>query len=160
MNEKRIAPFYTEDHDHLDEYFKNFQSLKRKNYAEAKENFKKFKFGLQRHIVWEEEILFPLFEEKTGMKTGGPTEVMRQEHCQIKALLEEVHKKVQRQDPESDQEEQLLWDVLKQHNHKEENILYPAIDRFISDEERQKVFGKMDALPEHKYKTCCQGHSH
>ena len=39
--------------------------------------------------------------------------------------------------------------------YKEENILYPAIDQFISDEERQNVFGKMDALPEHKYKTCC-----
>lgn len=155
MGENKITSFYTDDHDQLDGYFKKFQELKRQDYPQAKEYFKKFKFGLQRHIVWEEEILFPLFEEKTGMKNGGPTEVMRQEHRQIKAHLEEVHKKVQCQDPESDQEEQLLWDVLKQHNHKEENILYPAIDQSVSDEEHHNVFGKMEALPEQRYKTCC-----
>lgn len=155
MNEQKITSFYTHDHDQLDKYFQNFQGLKKKDYAQAKENFKKFKFGLQRHIVWEEEILFPLFEEKTGMKDGGPTEVMRQEHRQIEQALEALHKKVQRQDPKSDLEEDLVWGLLKQHNMKEESILYPAIDQFISDKERQNVFGKMDALPEHRYKTCC-----
>jgi len=146
MAGETITSFYAHDHDQLDGYFKNFQTLKRKNYPQAKENFKKFKSGLQRHIAWEEEILFPLFEEKTGMTDGGPTFVMREEHRQIKALLEEVHKKVQRQNPESDQEEQQLWDVLKQHNHKEEAILYPAIDHVASDEEREAVFEKMKTI--------------
>lgn len=155
MSEQKITSFYTHDHDQLDKYFQNFQGLKKKDYAQAKENFKKFKFGLQRHIVWEEEILFPLFEEKTGMKDGGPTEVMRQEHRQIEQALEALHKKVQRQDPQSDPEENLVWNLLKQHNMKEESILYPAIDQSISDKERQNVFGKMDALPEYRYRTCC-----
>jgi hemerythrin-like domain-containing protein len=157
MNEQKITSFYTHDHDQLDRYFQDFQGLKKKNYAQAKENFKKFKFGLQRHIAWEEEILFPLFEDKTGMKNGGPTEVMRQEHRQIEQALEALHKKVQRQDPQSDLEEELVWNLLKQHNMKEENILYPAIDQSISEKERQNVFGKMEALPEHKYRTCCGG---
>lgn len=143
MDEKKITPFYTEDHDKLDEYFQCFQKTKRRDYARAGECFEKFESGLRRHIAWEEEILFPLFEEKTGMTDGGPTFVMREEHRQIKALLEEVHKKVQRRDPESDQEEQQLFEVLKQHNYKEEAILYPAIDRAASDEEREAVFKKM-----------------
>ncbi|MBI5415447.1 MAG: hemerythrin domain-containing protein [Candidatus Omnitrophica bacterium] len=155
MSEQKITSFYTHDHDQLDKYFQDFQGLKKKDYAQAKENFKKFKFGLQRHIAWEEDILFPLFEEKTGMKDGGPTAVMRQEHRQIEQALEALHKKVQRQDPKSDLEEDLVWNLLKQHNMKEENILYPAIDQSISDKERQNVFGKMEALPEHRYKTCC-----
>ena len=147
MDEKKVAPFYADDHDRLDEHFKCFQKNKRQDYALARECFEKFKFGLHRHITWEEEILFPLFEEKTGMTDGGPTFVMREEHRQIKALLEEVHKKVQRQNPESDQEEQQLWDVLKQHNQKEEAILYPAIDRAASDEEREGIFKKMKTDP-------------
>lgn len=158
MDEKKITHFYSHDHEQLDEYFKKFQELKRKNYLQAKEYFKKFKFGLQRHIVWEEEILFPLFEDKTGMRDGGPTEVMRQEHRQIGEAMEALHQKVQRQDAESDSEEQLLWDILKQHNMKEENILYPAIDQTTSEAERKKVFGQMETLPEHKYKTCCHVH--
>ena len=28
--------------------------------------WKEFKIGLQRHIVWEESVLFPRFEHKTG----------------------------------------------------------------------------------------------
>ena len=147
MDEKKVALFYADDHDRLDEHFKCFQKNKRQDYALARECFEKFRFGLHRHITWEEEILFPLFEEKTGMTDGGPTFVMREEHRQIKALLEEVHKKVQRQNPESDQEEQQLWDVLKQHNHKEEAILYPAIDRAASDEEREGIFRKMKTDP-------------
>lgn len=158
MTEKTIYSFYAHDHDELDGYLKKFQELKRRNYLQAKEYFKKFKFGLQKHIVWEEEILFPLFENKTGLKNSGPTEVMRFEHRQIKEALENLHKKVQRHDPNSDQEEQSLINLLEVHNYKEESILYPAIDRSVSDEERGNVFGQMEQTPEAKYKTCCGGH--
>ncbi len=153
--EKTISSFYAHDHDELDGFLQAFQRLKKTDYASAKENFKKFKFGLQKHIAWEEEILFPLFEEKTGLKEGGPTEAMRDEHRRIKDALEDLHKKVQRQDPNSDSEELMLLALLHEHNEKEEHVLYPAIDRLASDEERKKIFGRMDALPEQKYKTCC-----
>ena len=155
MAGETITSFYAHDHDQLDGYFKNFQTLKRKNYPQAKENFKKFKSGLQRHIAWEEGILFPLFEEKTGMTDGGPTFVMRQEHREIEKTLEALHKKVQRQDPESDLEEKLLLNILGEHNFKEEGILYPAIDEHTSPEERSKVFETMQKMPEEIYKSCC-----
>ena len=78
MNEhKPVSEFFGQDHDRLDELFKTFQKFKRSDFAKAKEAFKEFKFGLQRHIVWEEDILFPLWEEKTGVSDGGPTFVMR-----------------------------------------------------------------------------------
>jgi len=80
----RCLDFYGHDHEELDDYLKQFQSLKRDYYAQAKPFFRKFKFGLQRHILWEEEIIFPIFESKTGMKDSGPTAVMRQEHVLIK----------------------------------------------------------------------------
>lgn len=156
MENTKISIFYSHDHDELDGYFNKFKDTKRKNYPLAKEYFKQFKFGLQRHILWEEDILFPIFEEKTGMKENGPTAVMRQEHTQIKSLLEELHKKVQRKDPESDRQEEDLWTVLKAHNYKEENILYPAIDQLASDEEKEKLFHSMNNVKEDQYKTCCQ----
>ena len=84
MNEQSVSIYYGQDHDRLDDLFTKHQQLKRTDFAKAKEYFKEFKFGLQRHIVWEEDILFPLFEEKTGMRGGGPTAVMRMEHRIIK----------------------------------------------------------------------------
>jgi iron-sulfur cluster repair protein YtfE (RIC family) len=156
--QKTICEFYEQDHDRLDELFKTFQKLKRSDFAKAKEAFKAFKFGLQRHIVWEEGVLFPLWEEKTGMSEGGPTFVMRAEHRQIGQQLEAIHGKVAEQNPDSDQEEQALLDLLGTHNLKEERVLYPAIDQLTSAEERETVFRNMNDIPEERYKLCCGQH--
>lgn len=156
--QKTISEFYEQDHDRLDELFKTFQKMKRSDFPKAKEAFKVFKFGLQRHIVWEEDVLFPLWEEKTGMSEGGPTFVMRAEHRQIGQQLEAVHDKVGDQNPDSDQEEQALLDLLGSHNMKEERVLYPAIDQLTSAEEREIVFRNMKNIPEERYKLCCGQH--
>ena len=156
--QKTISEFYEQDHDRLDELFKTFQKLKRYDFAKAKEAFKAFKFGLQRHIVWEEDVLFPLWEEKTGMSEGGPTFVMRAEHRQIGQQLEAIHDKVAEQNPDSDQEEQMLLELLGSHNMKEERVLYPAIDQLTSAEERETVFRNMKNIPEERYKLCCGQH--
>ena len=81
--QKSITAFFEQGHDRLDELFKTFQQLKRSDFAKAKDAFKEFKFGLQRHIVWEEDLLFSLWEKKTGMTESGPTPAMRNEHRQI-----------------------------------------------------------------------------
>ena len=156
--QKTISEFYEQDHDRLDELFKTFQKMKRSDFTKAKEAFKEFKFGLQRHIVWEEDVLFPLWEEKTGMSEGGPTSVMRAEHRQIGQQLEAIHGKVADQNPDSDQEEQALLDLLGSHNMKEERVLYPAIDQLTSAEERETVFQNMKNIPEERYKLCCGQH--
>lgn len=156
--QKTISAFYEEDHDRLDELFKTFQRLKRLDFAKAKEAFKEFKIGLQRHIVWEEDLLFPLWEEKTGMSEGGPTFVMRNEHRQIGQQLEAIHDKVAEQNPDSDQEEQALLDILGSHNMKEERVLYPAIDNVTNSEERETIFRNMKDIPEDRYKLCCGRH--
>ena len=149
MNEqKTITAFYEQDHDRLDELFTTFQKVKRSDFAVAKEAFKEFKFGLQRHIVWEEELLFPLWEKKTGRSEEGPTVVMRAEHRQIRQQLEAIHDKVAKLNPDSDQEEQVLLDVLGSHNRKEERALYPAIDQVTSAEEREAVFQNMKKISE------------
>jgi len=156
--QKTISAFFEQDHDRLDGLFQAFQQLKRSDFNKAKEAFKDFKFGLQRHIVWEEDLLFPLWEEKTGMSEGGPTFVMRNEHRQIGQQLEAIHDKVAEQNPDSDQEEQALLDLLGSHNMKEERVLYPAIDQVTSAEERETVFRTMKNIPEDRYKVCCGQH--
>lgn len=156
MNEETITQYYEADHDRLDQLFLKFQSLKRSDYPKAKEYFREFKFGLQRHIIWEEEILFPLFESKTGITHGGPTEVMWQEHRLIGKYLENIHEKVKVVNPESDDDEKMLLNTLFMHNQKEEQILYPAIDRSIIDDERAAVFSSMKNTPEERYRQCCK----
>jgi len=155
MENRIISRYFEVDHDRLDELFKNFQTLKRMDYPRSKEYFIAFKQGLQRHIVWEEDILFPLFEKKTGITSGGPTHVMRMEHRQIAEHLEAVHQKVKVADRNSDEEETKLISVLAIHNQKEEHILYPAIDHAVTEADREAVFEAMKNIPEERYLVCC-----
>lgn len=160
MTMTSVKRYFEADHDRLDGLFTEFQGLKRIDPAEAKLKFKAFITGLSRHIVWEEEILFPLFEKRTGMTNSGPTEVMRQEHLMIKRHLDAIHDKVRVADPESDLEENALLDVLKAHNMKEEQILYPAIDSGLDAAAAAEVKAAMDAVPEERYAVCCGGAGH
>jgi iron-sulfur cluster repair protein YtfE (RIC family) len=152
---KSISAAFAEDHDRLDRLFFEYCQSKNTDHAAAKYAFVEFKFGLQRHIVWEESILFPRFEDKTGMHDVGPTAVMRAEHRRIADCLEAIHKLVQQHNPNSEREEQALLDALAAHNHKEEQVLYPALDRMLSDEEKSAVFAEMADTPESAYKVCC-----
>ena len=159
MSEQQtVSAFFEQDHDRLDELFKTFQQLKRSDFSKAKEAFKDFKFGLQRHIVWEEDVLFPLWEKKTGMSESGPTPVMRHEHRQIGQQLEAIHGKVSEQNPDSDKEEQALLDLLGSHNRKEELRLYPAIDQVAGTEGQEAIFQSMKNIPEERYNLCCGQH--
>ena len=146
-----------QDHDRLDGIFQEFRGTKAQDLKKAKSYFHDFKIGLQKHIVWEEEILFPIFEKKTGMYETGPTAVMRMEHRQIKEFLEKIHDQILKGETKPiDELEKGLIEVLTAHNLKEEDILYPWIDDSISETERNDVFTQMKNVPPEKYNQCCQ----
>lgn len=90
-----------------------------------------FRANLEAHFGTEEEVLFPAFESATGM-TGGPTQMMRFEHAQMRDLLDRMRSAVQVKDASSfaGAAETLLI-LMQQHNMKEENILYPMCDQAL-----------------------------
>ena len=139
-----ILEFMSIDHDRLDNKIRTYSADKLVDIERAESIFLSFKNELERHIIWEEDILFPVFERKTGIKDGGPTSVMRAEHIQIKNHLQEIKKKLHAkkiQDP--CKEEVALLEVLESHNQKEENILYPGIDNLTSEQEKEQMIKQM-----------------
>lgn len=142
MNNDSITEYYSEDHDQLDELFRQFQTLKGSDRQKAIAAFRDFKAGLERHILWEEEILFPSFECKTG-PSGGPTEMMRWEHRQIRGFLNAIADELAQGEGDTAGEEMGLLSVLEAHNQKEEGILYPMIDQMTGPEERTEIFAEM-----------------
>ncbi len=138
-----VKDFMEADHDRLDGIFTDFQQTKEKDMQTAKELFEKFKAGLERHIYWEEEILFPVFEEKTGQKNQGPTFVMRQEHTQIRGYLNQIKNKLENGNIETEYEEKGMLNVLKIHNEKEEKILYPWIDQTFTEQDIKNFFDQV-----------------
>lgn len=143
MDSQTITTYYEHDHDRLDGIFKEFQATRQSEFERAVALFREFKAGLMRHILWEEEILFPIFENKTNMHGYGPTAVMRSEHRLIEQYLEAIHAKLAQRNADTEPEEQALLKTLFEHNMKEERILYPEIDKMMVDEERMEVFERM-----------------
>ena len=144
MTETTISQYFADDHDRLDELFRQYLSLKATEPGPARQRFLEFKVGLERHIGWEEGILFPLFESRTGMHDSGPTVVMRLEHQEIKRLLNAIDARLLAGQQLPEREESDLVALLETHNWKEEHILYPAIDQHVTAEERRQVVLEMD----------------
>ena len=154
ISNHRISSFFEEDHDKLDALFKKFVVSQQAEPAVATEVFGRFTAGLLRHIHWEEEILFPLFEANEGSSegptqvnegsSGGPTQVMRSEHALIKDLLEGIRLSLEK-GTDSAEHERTLLNVLGEHNWKEEHVLYPAMDRQLTNGQLAEVFDRIAA---------------
>ena len=146
-NTGTIGGYFRNDHDRLDALLQSFQTLKRRNCSKAKEAFTQFKSSLERHIRWEEELLFPLWEEKTGMSDGGPTFVMRHEHRRIEEQLQAIDRNITGDNADNTEPEQALLALLAAHNLKEERVLYPAIDQVTTPEEWGEILMKIQHVP-------------
>lgn len=121
------------------------QSLINDDLEKAKAEFGQFKTDTLRHFEMEEEVLFPVFEARTGM-TQGPTQVMRMEHEQVRGLLEKMEATIARSDRDAFfgiAESMMI--LLQQHNMKEEQMLYPMCDRALGAD-GEHVISEMKAL--------------
>jgi len=151
-----ISAFMCEDHGRLDGLFHQFKTTKNKDLEKAKQFFSSFSRGLQRHIVWEEEILFPLLEERTGVLKGGPTAIMRAEHRSLKNLLNMIYDRIAQGRTDSDAFETGLAKELSTHNQTEEAVLYPWIEQCLSTEEREARLASMQAVPTERFDGRCE----
>jgi hemerythrin-like domain-containing protein len=130
-----IRTFMTDDHRHCDDLFAAAEQAMAQSNAEAtRAAFAHFHQAMLAHFDAEEKTLFPTFEAKTGMSMG-PTQVMRMEHTQMRALMNDAVDALEagNLDDYLGQAETLLI-MMQQHNMKEENILYPMCDQHLADE--------------------------
>ncbi len=129
-----IKDFMTHKHRECDEYLSKAEDAIEKNDEQkAKEEYKNFKKETMLHFDMEEDYLFPMFEEKTGM-TQGPTQVMRMEHAQAKSLFEKLDEAINSMDKERffGLSESMMI-LLQQHNAKEEQMLYTMMQMHLGD---------------------------
>lgn len=135
-----IGDYMTRDHAECDERFARAEeAAQARDWNELTGKLHAFAGVLRRHINLEEEVLFPAFEQRTGM-SGGPTQMMRAEHEQIRELIAELERAAAAQDTEgyAGFAETLLL-MMQQHNLKEERILYPMIDAALGGEEQALI---------------------
>lgn len=119
-------------HKQCDEDFAAAETAARKgDWAVCGTAFAKFRSETEVHFAAEEDVLFPSFELRTGMSMG-PTRMMRMEHMQMRALLQQLDAAQTAQDADTFAgAATTLLIMMQQHNLKEENILYPLCDQAL-----------------------------
>lgn len=139
----RIGAFLERDHEEIDRIFERYQASKDENDAASGAVFSKFDERLRRHIDWEEEFLFPVFERRAEKQVvGRPTVLMRHEHEQIRMYLDLIYEALDDDEAPCIYENALLT-TLEEHNRKEESLLYPWFDRELTEVETQAVLQKI-----------------
>ena len=123
-----------------------FEARARGALVQAREIFTDFAHGLRRHIDFEEQLLFPEFDTRCHLEgENGPSAVMRAEHRAITALLCVMEREID--DPEAPIElsRAELRRIQRDHDLKEEQILYPALDRMLDGAEGDAMVGRIQA---------------
>lgn len=126
-----LVPFFTADHRHCDALWAAVEAAADKGQEATRVAFEDFYSTTRMHLDLEEQVLFPAFEQATGM-SEGPTTVMRMEHEQMRSLLEQVATAVATGDlgEAIDQGDTLLM-LTQQHDQKEEAMLYPMAEQAL-----------------------------
>lgn len=140
-----VTRYLSWDHDRLDGLLGEATTrVENGQLAQALSLFRAFDAGLRRHIRIEEDVLFPLFEARTGTRTGGPTVVMRAEHRAIESELDRMRLALELGDA-SEYASGLatLHGVLGAHNLKEESVLYPTTDDLLEASERLELVDRL-----------------
>lgn len=122
-------------HRHCDDAFALAEeSAQRGDWPACSDAFDKFKASLEAHFDTEEGVIFPAFEQRSGM-FGGPTQVMRMEHIQMRGLLGQMAQACEGRDKAAfGGAAETLLVMMQQHNLKEENILYPMCEQVLGDD--------------------------
>ncbi len=136
-------------HEHLNELFVAHQeALLEQDIARARERLLAYERALLAHMRPEEEILLPVYA-RAGAIPGGPIELFLGEHRKMREFLGRFHATLAELDAHPADlrrriirlfdEQAMFKHLVEHHDLREQNILYPALDRVTTETERREL---------------------
>jgi len=144
MNKRLLADFFREDHDRLERMFDEFCAARSLGLAAARSRFREFEVATRRHLEWEDNLLFPVYEARAGFPGHREINDMWDEHDHLQELIASIRQKLANQDLALEPEVTQLTDLMEMHHTKEEVVVYGLIDDTITDADRDKLFAQLD----------------
>lgn len=134
ISKRSVREFLGSDHRRCDELFSQMENASQAgDLAGATSFFGQFRTGMDHHFDMEENAFFPAFEKATGM-TQGPTMVMRMEHRQMQGLIGQMAQAMEQGKLDGvNRAISTLMILMRQHNIKEEQMLYPMADQHLGE---------------------------
>jgi hemerythrin-like domain-containing protein len=144
MNEHRVIERVLTALERAATRLSNGQDVYLRFFAGAIVFIKNFADGC--HHQKEEGILFPAMVENGLSRETGPVAVMLAEHEEGRRLTQKIRQSLERfQGGDDTARNELIKNslaytkVLRQHIHKEDNILFPMADKLIPAEQQQQL---------------------
>jgi len=110
-------------------------------------------FADRCHHGKEEELLFPLLEERGLPRAGGPIGVMLQEHESGREFVRAILRGIAGYKEQAEGiEDEIISSIrgytqlLKQHIQKEDNVLFPMADHLLSQEEQRRLLERFEEM--------------
>jgi iron-sulfur cluster repair protein YtfE (RIC family) len=144
---KDVLKIMDRDHEELADMFTQFILNVNSNSEKSINIFSRLKQHLLKHFQWEEKVLFPLFEERTGTSGLDTIFVLKNEHLQINTMF---ISKIELMLSESNYPEIALLavgleEMLSMHRQYENDIFYPWFDDSLDEAERIRVLKLLKA---------------
>ncbi|MCD6674100.1 MAG: hemerythrin domain-containing protein [Burkholderiaceae bacterium] len=142
-----INDYMMGDHRVCDAIFERADRAAEKgDFAELEREATDFLRRIAAHIEMEERLLFPAFEERTGMGAGGPTATMKDEHRSMEGLFEQMRDAIGARNAAAYRAASAqVMEILVPHNQKEEQMMYPMLDSALGDE-AAALLGEVKAM--------------
>lgn len=138
---RRLTEALSEDHRRIGEFAQRAWAARLENrFDESAHWFLFFAHGLARHLAFEEKELFPLFERITGLSSeNGPTATLRDEHKNLRALLDETRRAFVDPATDVDPLQSVLMTFLDHHSRKEDKLIYPEAEKLLTSYEHDEL---------------------
>jgi hemerythrin superfamily protein len=126
-----VAEALTEHHRKIDLLFADAaQTVRAADWGAFNLRIVALREALLAHFRFEEQRLFPVYEEATGLRDA--TQALRVQHDDIRAILWALSTASAAHDPEScGAEFETLGLLYRQHKEAEEGMMYPAFERTL-----------------------------
>jgi hemerythrin-like domain-containing protein len=144
-----------EVHEHLNELFLTHQeALLADDMQAAAARLAAYEQLLRAHMNDEEARLLPVYE-RAGRIQGGAVEFFTGEHRKMLEMLARIREQLARIGNEPTARDRIrLFDeesryklLVEHHDQREQNILYPTLDRITDDAERLALLRQCTAPP-------------
>lgn len=111
-----------------------------------------FERDLRAHMDAEEAYLLPVYRSRVGRVLGGDPDFFTLEHRNILRNLETAKESLRRlaatpgagrrQAHEFLDQEWMLQNLIRHHDEREKNTLYPKLDEVLSESEREELLAR------------------
>lgn len=112
-------------------------------------------FADRCHHGKEQDLLFPVLEQRGVPRDGGPIGVMLYEHDQGRAFVKQMAEATEAVAAGNEAAKAELLegargyaDLLTEHIYKEDNILYPLANRVLSEADQRELLERFEGVEE------------